>query len=85
VYAARKPQPARARQPNVPPRALGAEEKALVRQTLNGERFADQAPREVYATLLDEGPYLCSVPTMYHILRETREARERRNKLRHPA
>jgi putative transposase len=68
----------------MPPRALSAEEQARVRQTLNGERFADQAPREVYATLLDEGQYLCSVPTMDRILRANREVRERRNQLRHP-
>lgn len=84
LYAARKPRPARVRQPGVPSRALSAEEKAQVRETLNGERFADLAPREVYATLLDEGQYLCSVPTMYRLLREHREVRERRNQLRHP-
>lgn len=84
-YAARKPRPVRERRPVTPPRALSPEEKAQVRQTLNSERFADQAPREVYATLLDEGKYLCSVPTMYRILGENREIRERRNQLRHPA
>ena len=55
-----------------------------MRQTLNSERFADQAPREVYATLLDEQDYLCSVATMYRILRDHQEIRERRNQLRHP-
>lgn len=65
-------------------RALNAEEKAQVRNTLNSERFVDQAPREIYATLLDEGSYLCSVSTMYRILRENQEVRERRNQLRHP-
>jgi putative transposase len=85
LYAARKPRPAKARRLASPPRALSAAEKALVRQTLNSERFQDQAPREVYATLLDEGRYLCSVPTMYRILRENQEVRERRNQLRHPA
>jgi putative transposase len=68
-----------------PPRALQADEKALVRQTLNSERFVDQAPREVFASLLDDGQYLCSVPTMYRILRENQEIRERRHQLRHPA
>ena len=38
--------------------------------TLNSERFVDQAPTEVYATLLDAGKYLCSVRTMYRILEE---------------
>ncbi len=83
-YARRKPRPPKQRQPVTPPRALSLEEKAVVRQTLNSERFADQAPREVYATLLDEQQYLCSVPTMYRILRENQELRERRNQLRHP-
>ena len=43
--------------------------------TLNSERFVDQAPTEVYATLLDEGQYLCSVRTMYRILEEHAELR----------
>lgn len=59
-------------------------EKAEVRQVLNSDRFADQPPREVYATLLDEGKYLCSWRTMYRILDENQEVRERRNQLRHP-
>lgn len=68
----------------VSPRALQPTEKAEVRQVLNSERFADQAPREVYATLIDEGKYLCSWRTMYRILDENQEVRERRNQLRHP-
>ncbi|MGA7951705.1 MAG: IS3 family transposase [Thiobacillaceae bacterium] len=66
------------------PRALPPTEKAEVRQVLNSERFADQPPREVYATLLDEGTYLCSWRTMYRILEESQEVQERRNQLRHP-
>ena len=37
-----------------------------------------------YATLLDEGRYLCSERTMYRVLAERREIREHRNQLRHP-
>ena len=66
------------------PRALAPAEKQNVRQALNSERFADQAPREVFATLMDEGTYLCSWRTMYRILNENQEVRERRNQLRHP-
>jgi putative transposase len=51
---------------------------------LNSERFQDQPPREIYATLLDEGQYHCSWRTMYRILDEHTEVRERRNQLRHP-
>lgn len=67
-----------------PPRALTNDEKITVRATLNSDRFADQAPREVYATLLDEGTYPGSVSTMYRILRENAEVVERRNQRRHP-
>jgi putative transposase len=51
---------------------------------LNSERFVDSAPRQVYATLLDEEIYLCSWRTMYRILNEFEEVRERRNQLTHP-
>ena len=65
--------------------ALCQPEKQAVLEVLHSERFADQAPAEVYATLLDEGRYLCSIRTMYRILGEANEVRERRNQLRHPA
>jgi putative transposase len=71
-------------EPVVSPRALDLAEKQAVRQVLNSPRFQDQAPREVYATLLDEGQYLCSWRTMYRILDENQAVRERRNQLRHP-
>ena len=67
-----------------PPRTLSAGEKAQVREVLNSERFQDAAPREVYAELLDEERYLCSISTMYRILAEHAEVCERRNQLRHP-
>ena len=66
------------------PRALSAEERAAVLDTLHASRFVDLAPAEVYATLLDEGRYLCSERTMYRLLEAHGEARERRNQLRHP-
>jgi putative transposase len=67
------------------PRALSDEERRRVLDELHSERFVDLAPAEVYATLLDEGRYLCSERTMYRILDGSREVRERRNQLRHPA
>ena len=56
-----------------------------MRELLNSERFADQSPYEVYASLLDEGIYHCSIRTMYRILEENAEVQERRNQLRHPS
>jgi putative transposase len=66
------------------PRALPPNERDQVRAILNDERFVDLPPAEVYATLLDEGKYVCSIRTMYRILHEEHEVRERRRQLRHP-
>ncbi|MFY9657726.1 MAG: hypothetical protein WAK01_14290 [Methylocystis sp.] len=51
---------------------------------LHEDRFVDKSPSEIYARLLDEGRYLCSIRTMYRILKENKEVRERRNQARHP-
>ena len=67
-----------------PSRALDDAERQAVMDTLHSERFRDQAPSQVYATLLDECTYLCSIRTMYRILDEAGEVRERRDQLRHP-
>ena len=66
------------------PRALGEAERAAVLEQLHTPRFVDLAPGEVYATLLDEGRYLCSERTMYRVLAAHAEVRERRAQLRHP-
>lgn len=66
-------------------RALSEAEQCRALDTLNSKRFVDKAPAEVHATLLDEGTYLCSVSTLYRILRANKQVRERRNQLRHPA
>ncbi len=66
------------------PRALSGHERQDVLDVLHESRFADQAVAEVHATLLDEGRYLCSERTMYRILADREEVRERRNQLRHP-
>ena len=60
LYRARQPKKARQPRPT-PERALSQEEKVQVRQVLNSERFQDSAPRQVYATLLDEGEYLFEI------------------------
>jgi putative transposase len=61
-----------------PPRTLSGDERATVLATLNADRFCDLAPAQVYATLLDEQQYLCSERTMYRILAENAQVRERR-------
>ena len=66
------------------PRALRAEERTRILACLHEERFQDCAPRQVYAALLDEGRYHCSVRTMYRLLDAQGESRERRDQLVHP-
>jgi putative transposase len=67
-----------------PAHALSDAEKERVRELLNSERFMDQPPRQVYATLLDEGIYVCHWRTMYRILHAHGEVCERRLVRRHP-
>jgi transposase InsO family protein len=67
-----------------PARALSAAQRKEVLDVLHAPRFADQAPAEIYAALLDEGVYRCSIRTMYRILNHNAEIRERRAQLRHP-
>jgi hypothetical protein len=62
----RSPPPQRpARPAGRHPRALTGDERAAVLEVLHSQRFVDMAPAEVYATLLDEGTYLCSEATMH--------------------
>ncbi len=58
--AAPKPRP-------TPPQALSGDERKRVLDVLHGEAFADKAPAETYAKLLDQGTYLCSIRTMYRV------------------
>jgi len=67
------------------PRALSDDERAQVLETLNSESYQNLAPAEVYAGLLDQGEYLCSIRTMYRILDANKQVRERRDQLRHPS
>jgi len=67
-----------------PPRSLSAVERQEVLDVLHTDRFVDKAPMEVYATLLDEGIYHCSIRTMYRMLGDAGEVRERRDQVRHP-
>lgn len=79
------PPPHQPRAQTPQPRALSQTEREEVLGLLHEERFVDQAPATIYATLLDEGRYVCSVPTMYRVLRAADEVHERRRQARHPA
>ena len=86
LYRRRKPsRPATDDRPKRPqPRALHETERREVLDLLHSPRFVDKAPAAVYATLLDDGMYHCSIRTMYRILHDNGEIRERRDQLRHP-
>jgi putative transposase len=85
-YRARRPNPTnKKRERPSPARALSESERAEVQDLLNSQRFQDSSPHQVYATLLDEGAYYCSISTMYRILHQHNEVRERRNQRQHPS
>jgi putative transposase len=87
IYRRRRPPEPRAPKPRpTPARALTGPERQEVLDVLHSERFVDVSPEETYATLLDEGSYLCSPRTMYRILADHHGGvRERRDQLTHPA
>jgi len=89
-YRTHSPSPSPALPPKITPRkphprALTADERSKALQTLNQEKFMDSPPRQVYASLLDEGVYICSVGTMYRLLKDNDQLRERRNITSHHA
>jgi putative transposase len=63
---------------------LNDPQRQQVLDVLRAPRFADRAPAEIYAALLDEGVYHCSIRSMYRILNDHNEVRERRRQLSHP-
>ena len=82
LYRRRRPRQEARR--TTPARALDPAERQAVLDTLHSERFVDSAPAQVHATLLEEGSYLCAPRTMYRILAQSDEIRERRDQLQHP-
>lgn len=84
-YRTRRPRPSPGHKPRSSPRALTPAERRHVIEVLDSDEFCDLAPRQVWARLLDQGIYLCSVPMMYRLLGERGEVRERRRQARHPA
>ena len=83
IYRQRRPR-ARAVATRMPPLKLSTAEQAAVVGELMSERFVDRAPHQVYATLLDENRFLCSIRTMYRLLASQHCVRERRDQRVHP-
>ena len=86
LYRHRRPRPPASTRPRPrSPRALAPTERQAVLDVLHSERFVDQSPAAVHATLLEEQTYLCAPRTMYRVLAAADEVRERRAQARHPA
>lgn len=84
----RRLQPAVAGPPTprpAPPNALTEAEQQRILAVLRSPEYCDLAPAQVWARLLDDGIYLCSISTMYRLLRIAGESRERRRQRTHPA
>jgi hypothetical protein len=65
--------------------ALAAEERQAVLDAVHDPRFVDRSVPYIYATLLDDGTYHCSMSTMYRILHGVGEVGERRDQATRPA
>jgi len=63
-------------------RALSKKERQEVLAVCHSEEFIDRPPATITATLADRGVYLCSTRTMYRVLDDAQEIKERRS---HPA
>ena len=85
VYRRRAPRPPRpARTRRRPARALTEGQRQAVLDVLRSERFVDLPPEQVFAILLEEKTYLCSVRTMYRLLKQYGETTPRRRQRQHP-
>jgi len=85
LYRWRRPRLEFVRSRPSPQRALSVPERQVVLDVLHSDRFVDRAPAQVWAELIDDGTYYCSIRTMYRLLAEHGEVRERRDQLRHPS
>jgi len=84
VARAAGPDPEPATPRPAPANKLDCDERAHVLAVLNSDEFVDKPPLQVYAILLEQGRYLCSVSTMYRVLAENQQVRERRRLASHP-
>lgn len=68
-----------------PSNKLTEAERQQILTVLRSPEYCDLAPAQVWARLLDDGVYLCSIRTMYRLLAIAGENRERRRQRTHPA
>lgn len=83
--ATRRPRPPTLTEARVPANKLSDAERTQILAVVNSDRFVDLPPIQIYAHLLDEGVYLGSISTIYRVLAENAQVKERRRLARHPA
>lgn len=76
-------QPCAANRPTEPHNVISDAERQKILDVLHSERFIDTTPYDVFYTLLDEGEYIASIRTMYRVLFEVGESKDRRNQRNH--
>jgi len=59
-------------------RSLSHFEQQAVVEVLSSEKFLSKTPAEIYTALLNQGTYLCSTRTMYRILAQYPQLKEKR-------
>lgn len=69
----------------VPANKLSDTERTHILDVVNSPKFVDLPPIQIYAQLLDAGVYLASISTIYRVLRDNRQVKERRAQARHSA
>lgn len=82
--ATRAPRTPTVRAAVAPANKLDVMERARILAVVNSTRFVDLPPIQIYAQLLDEGVYLASISTIYRVLAENKQVKERRRLARHP-
>lgn len=64
--------------------AMSLSEKREILDLLHSDEFVEDTPYQVVSKLLDRGKWLCSVSSMYRVLSDAKELKDRRDQRRHP-
>ncbi|TFD69849.1 IS3 family transposase [Cryobacterium ruanii] len=83
--ATRKPRIPVAGPAPIPANKIHDADRRQILDVVNSDVFVDLPPIQIYAQLLDAGTYLCSISTMYRVLNENKQVKDRRRLARHPA
>jgi hypothetical protein len=69
----------------VPANKLSDAERTQLLEVVNSPDFVDLPPIQIYAQLLDADIYLGSISTIYRVLNQNKQVKDRRRQARHPA